>query len=249
MPQMTNQEDSGRRSFRTTQWSVILRLHGSNTPEAQSAWNDLATNYWFPLYAYCRRRGNDEEDARDLTQGFFVHLMTGQRFDSVAPEKGRFRTFMLVAFKNFVANQHRYANTQIRGGGKLVVSIDAVDATVRYQNSKRAAESPEAAFEREWARTVLDNVKKKLASDYERADKSKLFAVLKSQLVPESQSISREEMSQQLGLSQAAVNMSIMRMRRRFREILIEEVSATLDDPSEVEDELRSLMTALSMPT
>jgi RNA polymerase sigma-70 factor (ECF subfamily) len=93
----------------------------------------------------------------------------------------------------------------------------------------------------------LDNVKKKLASDYERADKSKLFAVLKSQLLPESQSITREEISQQLGLSQAAVNMSIMRMRRRFREILIEEVSATLDDPTEVEDELRSLMTALSM--
>ena len=232
-----------RKRFQTTRWSLILRLQGQVADE-KNVWNDLAKLYWFPLYAFCRGRGYSEADALDLTQGFFVHLLHPDRFSSVAPEKGRFRNFLLVSFKNFLSNQLRLQSAQTRSSGKPVVSICSLNADSLYLRSDLSEESPEVAFERAWAVSLLNHVNERLAAEYELAGKTKLYSVIHSHLVPGNETTSRQDASSELDLSKAAVNMSIMRMRRRYREILLEEVAATVDNDDDVEDELRSLMIA-----
>ena len=231
--------------FQTTHWSEIFRARDMGNDEGSAAWNKIAQSYWYPLYAFCRRRGASEQDAQDLTQGFFAHLMSGSKFDTVSPEKGRFRTFLLTSFKNYQLNQQRAASRIIRGGEKKFLTLDQANAEGRYLQAISTGESPERAFERDWAEALLASVTQRLANDYELAGKKELFSIIQSQLIPGADSISRVEIGQKLNLSPAAVGMSIHRLRGRYREILLEEIAATVGNSDDVEDELRNLMAVL----
>jgi RNA polymerase sigma-70 factor (ECF subfamily) len=164
----------------------------------------------------------------------------------VSPEKGRFRSFLLAAFKNFMANQRRAAATLRRGGAATTLSLHAEDFSVRYECEPTHDETPEVCYERNWTEALLAKVRARLADDYRQAGKSELFALLEPLLTHPGDAAPRAEIGQKLKLSAAAVNMSVHRMRRRYGELLRQEVAATVSDPADVEDELRSLMTAVS---
>lgn len=235
-----------RRRFRTTRWSVVLRAGRLDSNDGQQAWNDLIQGYWYPLYAYCRQQGNASHDAQDLTQGFFAHLLDRQGLKSVEESKGRFRTFLLVAFKNYIVNQHRADHAVKRGGAVEIHSLNHTDFAARFAEETTSTETPEQAFDRRWVETLLDHVRERLRNEYATSLKLSLFEQLKGHLTNDLQALPYAEIGRTLNISPAAVAMSIHRMRRRYGELLYEEVAATVDDPRDVEDELRKLMSIVS---
>jgi len=228
--------------FETTQWTLVLRAGVEAADGGRQALNDLIEAYWYPLYAFCRRQGNMHHDAMDLTQGFFAHFLTNELLAHVSPEKGRFRSFLLASFKNFMANQRRSAETIRRGGDVATLSLTTVDFETHYDREPIDDASPEQVFERRWVESLLARVRVRLAEDYRRAGKDELFRTLEPHLVGGATSTPRAEVSRTLKLSTAAVAMSIHRMRRRFGELLRQEVAATVDNPADVDDELQHLM-------
>jgi RNA polymerase sigma-70 factor (ECF subfamily) len=234
--------------FTTTHWSVVLRSRDVQSDATQQALAELTQTYWYPLYVFSRRQGNSEHDAMDLTQGFFVHLLNGHALETVSPEKGRFRSFLLASFKNFMANQRRAAETIRRGGGVTTLSLTPDDFPARYSREPVHEETPELCYQRSWAEALLIKVRGELADDYKRAGKSELYTLLEPHLTHQGDAVPRADISRQLNLSSAAVAMSIHRMRRRYGELLRQAVAATVDDPDDVEDELQSLMEIVSRP-
>ena len=230
------------RRFNTTQWSVVLRACQSAPELERSAWNELIETYWFPLYAFCRRQQKSHQDAQDLTQSFFTHLMSAASLDSVSPSKGRFRSFLLASFRNYIANQLRSASTIQRGGKQTIFSLQVDDLEAKFYRGCRLDETPERAFDRNWVEALLERTLGRLAEDYRKADRQELFQMLEPHLSSDSNALSRVEIGKRLSMSQPAIAMSIHRMRRRYKEILINEVSRTVDDPADVEDELHRLM-------
>ncbi len=228
--------------FNTTQWSVVLRACQSAPELERNAWNQLIQTYWFPLYAFCRRQQKSHQDAQDLTQSFFTHLMSAASLDTVSPTKGRFRSFLLASFRNYIANQIRFASTIQRGGKQTIFSLQADDLEDKFSRSCRWDESPERSFDRNWVEALLKRTLERLADDYRKADRHELFQLLEPHLSSDSNALSRIEIGKRLSMSQPAIAMSIHRMRRRYGEILLNEVSRTVDNPADVEDELRRLM-------
>ncbi len=245
----SEQRREAKDRFPTTRWSLVLRAGGSQSPSDQQALSELIECYWYPLYAFCRRKGNSDHDAMDLTQGFVTHLLSRDRLDSVSSDKGRFRSFLLASFKNYMANEHRAANALRRGGSVAILSLDIEDYGQRYDREPSTDETPESLFERSWVEALLARVRARLASDYEKAGNEQLFALLEPHLTHQSDATSRDEIGRQLKLSSAAVAMSLHRMRRRYRELLREEVAATVEEPEEIDDELRTLMAIVSRTT
>lgn len=235
--------------FDTTSWSVVLRAGELQSDVQRQAFGVLYSVYWYPLYAFARRRGGSDHDAMDLTQGFFTHLLKGTALGQASADRGRFRTFLLTSFKNYSANQQRASATLRRGGGAVIHSLDADQFDQRYHREPAYEESPERLFHRSWATTLLSLVKARLAEDYRRAEKSTLFELLEPHLTHSSQSIPRSQIAQSLGLSSAAVNMSLFRMRRRYGELLREAITETVEDAEAVEDEINVLMSAISSST
>jgi RNA polymerase sigma-70 factor (ECF subfamily) len=225
---------------------MVLRAGAERSTENQHALSELIESYWYPLYAFCRRQGHNDHDAMDLTQGFFTHLLSGNGLSSVSPEKGRFRSFLLASFKNYMANQRRAAETIRRGGAVAMLSLNTEDFQARYDRELADQQSPDRLFERSWVESLLQRVRTCLADDYHQAGKSELYALLEPHLTHRGDALPRTEIAQQLNLSSAAVAMSIHRMRRRYGELLRQEVAATVDDPADVEDELRYLMAVVS---
>ena len=214
-----------------------------SAPELErSAWNELIETYWFPLYAFCRRQQKSHQDAQDLTQSFFTHLMSAASLDSVSPSKGRFRSFLLASFRNYIANQLRSASTIQRGGKQTIFSLQVDDLEAKFYRGCRLDETPERAFDRNWVEALLERTLGRLAEDYRKADRQELFQMLEPHLSSDRNALSRVEIGKRLSMSQPAIAMSIHRMRRRYKEILINEVSRTVDDPADVEDELHRLM-------
>lgn len=237
-----------KKQFATTCWSVVFRAGAVPSDATRQALSELIYSYWYPLYAFARRQGNSNEDALDLTQGFFAHLLDAQALESVSPEKGRFRSFLLASFQNFIANQRRAAMTIRRGGNVKIFSFTADDFGTRFDREPFHSETPELCFQRSWVEALLLKVRTRLAEDYQQAGKADLFALLEPHLTQQGEIISRTEIGRRLNLSPAAIAMSIHRMRRRYGEILRSEVAATVDDPTEVEDELQTLMSIISRP-
>ncbi len=235
-------EQPQRKAFATTHWSIVLRAGTSAKEGANQALADLFQKYWYPLYAFCRRQGNSDHDALDLTQGFFAQLLSSDALETVTPEKGRFRSFLLASFKNFMANQRRAAATIRRGGNIVTLSLSAAEFQTRYDREPAHEETPEVLFERSWVESLLARVKEQLSNDYELAGKRELFQLLEPHLTHQGDAIPRAEIGRRLKLSSAAIAMSIHRMRRRYGELLRIEVAATLDDASEIEAELRTLL-------
>lgn len=232
---------SGAARFQTTQWSVILRAEQG----AEEALVHLCRNYWTPLYAYARRRGNSAHEAEDLTQGFFAHILEHRSFAGVAPSKGRFRTFLLVSLKNFLENENRRDRALKRGGGRFIISWDHLSSGARDAVASDESLTPEKAYDREWAVTLVSRVIKQLEKECQAARKTELFDALKSTLTGDANTQSYQQLANQLKMTEGAVKVSAHRLRRRFGELLREQVQRTVADPSQVEDELREILASL----
>jgi RNA polymerase sigma factor (sigma-70 family) len=235
-----------RPSFETTHWSLVLAAADRVTPQADEALASLCASYWFPLYAFIRRRGHDPNLAADLTQGFFARLLEKEFLRSVDPSQGRFRAFLLAACKNFLANEHDRENALKRGGGRNLVSIDLRDAEGRYLAEPSHDLTPERLFERRWALTILEKSLDQLERESRQSGKASLYERLKSILTGAEDSLSYAEVGQALGMTEAAVKKAAQRLRQRYREILRERIAGTIDDPGQVEDEIRTLFAVLS---
>jgi RNA polymerase sigma factor (sigma-70 family) len=236
---------SGNEGFRTTRWSLILNSVDVQSPESRAALSELCRLYWYPLYAFARRRGYDAYDAEDLTQSFFLHLLEKEAFSRAGPEKGRFRSFLLASFKNHIFVSRRKDRAAKRGGGYQIVSLDVEVAEQRYLLEPAPNHDAEKMFDARWASTLLSRVTSRLRDKYVEAGKEQIFDRLKVFVVKTGfEDSNYEQFAQDLGLSAGAVKMLIFRLRRHFTLLLREEVAQTLADPREVDAELHALCEA-----
>ena len=236
----------GQPLFTTTHWSVVLAAADQETPEAAAALERLCSTYWYPLYAYVRHRGHTPEDSQDLTQEFFCRLLRKNYLAHLDPRKGKFRSFLLAAINHFLANEWDRARTLKRGGQVTFVSLDEVQVEQRYQGERLAGRSPEEIYERTWAIALLDKVLGRLREETAASGQSTRFEELKAVLMGERPSLTYAELAVKLGTTEPALKMAVQRLRRRYAELLREEIAHTVRDPEEVEDELRHLRAVLS---
>ena len=230
--------------FATTRWTVVLAAGQRHTPQASVALEELCRIYWFPLYAYVRRRGHTREDAEDLVQEFFARFLVKNYLAGLASERGRFRAFLLAALKHFLANEWDRAQTQKRGGGVAHLSLDWQTADAKFQVAATAEPSPDQAFDREWALALLERVITRLHDESVAEGKTESFAKLRTFLTAARSAVPYAQAAAELGLSEGAVRVAVHRLRRRYRELLRDEIAQTLSDPAQVEEELRALFGA-----
>jgi DNA-directed RNA polymerase specialized sigma24 family protein len=247
---MTSPDSAGSgfpapRHFCSTHWSVVLKARQTGSSEAQEALAWLCEHYWYPLYAFVRRKGHDPDAARDLTQAFFARLLEKDTFGEADPARGRFRTFLLAALQNFVANAHDHDRALKRGGGQAPVRLDWGEAESRYGSDVAHEMTAEKLFLRRWALTLLDRVLQRLRAEYAEDRKEKLFEAIKPFLVGNASAETYAEVGQRLKLNEGAVKVAVHRMRRRYRELLRAEILETVEDPQAVDSELRDLFEAL----
>jgi RNA polymerase sigma factor (sigma-70 family) len=235
----------GPQWFATTHWSVILCAAQRETPEATAALEQLCRSYWFPLYGYARRRGYNVQDAQDLTQEFFAALLGKNRLVNVSPYKGRFRSFLLASFNHFLADAHDRRTCLKRGGNCELVSIEAQEAEDRYKLEPVDHRTPESLYDRQWALALLERVLERLRQELIAAGKGKLFEELQGFLLGERGGARQVELAARLGLTQSAVAVTVHRLRHRYQALLREELSRTVADPREVDEEMKELFTAL----
>ena len=234
--------------FVTTHWSVVVTAGGSDTTGARDALAKLCQTYWYPLYAYVRRRNFSPPDAEDLTQEFFARFLEHRWVGAADREKGRFRTFLLSAMNHFLANEWDKARAQKRGGGVPLLPLQFDTAETRYGREPADNVTPEQHFERRWAMTLLEEVVNRLRAEYERDGKADLFAALNPCLVGDRTSQPYEELAKKLGVSEGAVKSAVHRLRQRYRQLLRDEIAHTVAGPAEVDEELRHLITVLGRP-
>jgi len=234
----------GRNQFPTTQWTLVVAAGDPDLKAARSALTSLCEKYWYPLYAYLRRRGYSSEEAQDLTQEFFVRVLEGRYLDRAQPEKGRFRAFMLSSLKFFVADEGDRARAQKRGGG-MVLPLEFSSGEERYQREPSHDETPERIFERRWALSVLDRVIERLRVEFVQGGRQAHFDRLKVFLLGQSH-VPYAVLARELNTSEGALKVAIHRLRRRYRELFRREIADTVSDPAEVESELRHLAAALT---
>ena len=228
-------------SFPTTRWSVVLQAAG---PEARrSALSELCAAYWAPVFDYIRRAVCDSEEARDLTQAFFTRLIEKHDLMPANRERARFRSFLLASVKHFLSNQWDHARAQKRGGGSIPLQLDSQPDGLRRDPADTL--TPERVFERKWATMLVEGTLETLRREYEASGKPQRFDSLKHCLTGET-STTYSEMGVRLGMTEAAVRVAICRMRRRFGELLREEIAKTVAGPDGIEDELRYLISVLS---
>ena len=233
-------------AFNTTHWSVVLAASGGDSTRAREALARLCQTYWYPLYAYVRRRGYSGPDAQDLTQAFFAQLLERQSLASATPELGRFRSFILTAMQYFLANTWKRGMAQKRGGGAPLLSLDWAAAEERFDLDPATQASPDVLFDKHWALTVLGDVLNRLEGEYQGEGKSDLFAALKQTLLGTREAQPYAELARKFGLSEGAIKVSVHRLRKRYRELIRDEIANTLDDPREVEAEMRYLFQVLA---
>ena len=233
--------------FPPTRWSCVVQAAGRPTPDARTALADLCAAYWYPIYAFVRRKGNDPERSLDLTQGYFARLLEKGVLAAADRSKGRFRAFLLADCGHFLIDQHRREIAEMRRGEAVRLSIDARDAEGRYRFEPLDPITPDRQFDRAWALTLLGHVLEALESEYEEAGKADLFMHLKAVLTEGKGAVPAAALAERLGMTEGAVHVAVHRLRKRYRAILRGRIAATLDDPSEaeVEDEIRSLFEAL----
>lgn len=244
---MSNQVPSseGPRTFPNTRWSLVFAARQPQSPESAAALEAICRAYWYPLYAYVRRSGQSPVDAEDLTQEFFCRLLAQRWLDSADREKGKLRTFLVVALKRFMSKEWRRASAQHRGGGQAHALFDTAFAESRYATDANSL-APDEAFDQQWALALLDLAINRLRDEFSAAGKSGDFEVLKSCLTAERGSVDYAAVAKQLGVKEVAARVTVHRLRKRFREIYREEISQTLADGSDLESELRHLAAALA---
>jgi RNA polymerase sigma factor (sigma-70 family) len=232
--------------FATTHWTVVLAAGQRSTPQSDRALEELCRAYWFPLYAYVRRHGHTKEDAEDLTQAFFARFLQKNYLEGLSAERGRFRAFLLAALKHFLANEWDRSQRQKRGGNITHLSLDWQTADTQFQVAATAEPSPDKAFDREWAVTLLAKVIERLHDECEADGRGKQFAELKIFLTAGKGELSHAEAAQKLGMEETAVRVAVHRLRKRYRQLLRDEIAQTLADAAGVDEELRALFGAFS---
>ncbi len=232
--------------FPTTHWSTVLSAGGGADPNAQAALERLCRAYWYPLYAYVRRQGRSVEEAQDLTQEFFARLLQKEYLGHPDPTRGRFRTFLLTALKRFLINEWAKGRMAKRGDGQPAISWDQRGTEMRFLAEPVDQSTPEKAFEKRWAVTVLEQVLDRLREESIASGKAERFERLKVLLWGEKGSPPYAEVAAELGLSEGALKVVVHRMRTRYRELLRVEVAHTVARPEEVDDELRHLIAVIS---
>jgi RNA polymerase sigma-70 factor (ECF subfamily) len=236
-----------RPAFVTTHWSVVLAAGRNDTHSAHEALSRLCRTYWYPLYAYVRRRGNSPADAQDLTQEFFARLLEQGSIALADPGRGRFRSFILTAMNNFLASEWKKARARKRGGDVALLSIDLAVAEERLDlEPPDPAMAPDRAFDRHWAMTLLETVLNRLEEEYRRDQKSELFESLKQTLTDGGRSQPYAEVATKLRMSEGSVKVAVHRLRKRYRQLLEAEVANTLCSPRDVLMEMRDLFKALA---
>ena len=232
----------GAREFHTTRWSLVLTAQqGGDATQAHRAMSTLCQDYWYPLYAFVRRRGHAPHDAQDLTQAFFLSLLEAHA--AADPARGKFRSYLLGALKNFLANDWHRWQTQKRGGGQRLVEWDALDAEARYALEPAEQFDAETLYDRRWAMELLARAVEKLRAEFAAKGEAETFEVLKDTLSgtgPE-----RAQIAQQIGMSEGALKVAIHRLRQSYREVLRSEIAETVDSPDEVDAEMRHLVAVL----
>lgn len=237
-----NRVFTGSMVFHTTHWSVITTAQGLDPNAAFQALTNLCSAYWLPLYAYVRRRGYSPEQAEDLTQEFFCQFLSRDSLKGLNPDAGKFRSFLLVCLKNFLANEHDRANAKRRGGGAILLPLETADAESWYCQHLIDQLSPDAIYERHWALAVLQQSIETLRCEFSSAGKGPLFEDLQAFLPGAHGDVSRTDLAAKLGLSPGALDVSIHRLRHRFGSVLREHVAKTVSSPTEIDEEIRHLI-------
>ena len=234
----------GPSPFPTTRWTLVVAAGDPQRKEARSALVSLCELYWYPLYAYLRRRGYPAEQAQDLTQEFFVRVLEGRYLDRADPAKGRFRSFILTSLKFFVADEQERQRARKRGGGMLV-PLEFSSGEERYQREPVHDETPERIFERRWALSLLDLVIQKLRDEFVHHGRPDHFEQLKVFLLGQADA-PYAALAREMNTSEGALKVAIHRLRKRYRELFRQEIADTVADPAEVESELRYLAAVLA---
>jgi RNA polymerase sigma factor (sigma-70 family) len=248
---MSGKEDEGGawagmpRQFATTRWSVVLAAGETASPGSTEALARLCETYWYPLYAFTRRWGHTADEAQDLTQEFFARLLEKHYLGDVRPERGRFRSFLLASLKHFLLNERDRALAQKRGGGHAPISLEVDTAEGRYRLEPPDTATPETIYERRWALTLLDRVIDRLRGEYARSDRGPLFERLRGFLTGQSATPKYTEVGAALNMTEGAVKVAVHRLRRRFGELLRDEIADTVAEPDDIEDEIRYLFKVL----
>ncbi len=234
----------GTIAFSTTHWSVVLEAQGQS-PAAHEALEKLCRTYWRPVYGFIRRQGIRPEEAEDLTQGFFSLLLERHDFDAVRKEKGRLRSYLLTSLKHFLASEHRRAMTAKRGKGQPLIPLEELSANERLEMEGAGAVSADRLYERRWALTLMEHVLRRLKEEYRTVGNAALFDSLKQLLPDEPGAQSRADIAMQLGMTDNALRQAFHRFRHRYQVLLREEIAHTVAIASDIEDELRHLISIL----
>jgi RNA polymerase sigma-70 factor (ECF subfamily) len=249
MPEMNQQpfqSTAGPSQFTTTHWSVVLTAATYPDPTATAALEELCRTYWFPLYAFVRRRGMDGHSAQDVVQGFFAQLLEHRSICNRTPEKGRFRSFLLASMNYYLADLADHERAAKRGGGQVPLALDALAAEERYRLEPVDRFTPEMIYERRWALALLDRALARLDAEFNDPDRGRLFQTVRPILFDPAWAGRTPELAASLGMSPGALRVATHRIRQRFRQLFREEVAWTVEDPSEIEEELRYLQGVLA---
>ncbi len=241
----TNSNLPGAGRFATTHWSVVMAAGRPKSASYQQALETLCKTYWFPLYAYLRRHGCDSNQAEDYTQAFFTGLLAKGGLRLADPKRGKFRSFLLGSLKHFLSNERARARAKKRGGGRKVLSLDFENAESQYALEPRDELSPEKLFERSWALTVLARTMARLQAEAISTNKQNLFDRLKVYLTAEKSSVPYRDVAAELDIAEGAVRVAVHRLRRRYRELLRDEIAQTVTSDGQVDEEIRDLFAAL----
>jgi RNA polymerase sigma-70 factor (ECF subfamily) len=234
--------------FTTTHWSVVLNASDPASPQAARALEELCLSYWYPLYAYLRREGLDEESAKDTTQAFFARLLEKNYLGQVQREKGKFRSFLLASLKHFLSDQRDKARARKRGGGAVFVPLDGHEGEERYRLEPVDGMDPQKLYERRWALTLLDAARKELEAEYQAEGKAELYQQLRPYESPGQAAPLYSALAAQLKLSEGGARTAVFRLRRRYQELVREQVARTVADPAEVDEEIRYMIRVLGAP-
>src|SRR5262245_18159087 len=236
---------TGRAAFATTHWSVVLEAGESHSPKASDALARLCQTYWYPLYAYVRRKGHDVHDAQDLTQEFFARLLARNYLNVADRNKGKFRSFLLGALEHFLAREWTKARAQKRGGGKAVFSLDEMDAENRYLLEPADQLTADKIFDRRWATTLLDQAMTRLREECAASGKADLFEKTQNHLSGEKGEASYADVAAALNMTEGALKVAVHRLRQRYGELVRAEIAQTVAKPEDLEEELRYLFAVL----
>lgn len=234
--------------FATTRWTMVASAGGLEVKAAEDALEALCRTYWFPLYAYVRRQGHSKEEAEDLTQSFFADLLERKPWQQLDRERGKFRAFLLAALKHFLSNNREAAHTQKRGGKSLHLSLDWQTADTRFHLADTSQSAPDQSYDREWGVQLLEQVLEHLREEALAEENIGRFEILKDFLSSGSDEASYEKAAEALGINAGAARVAVHRLRKRYRQLLREEIARTLADPALVEEELRALFAAFRHP-